>query len=129
MSSRDHARRSLTLPDAVFKRTMQKNKRRGEDETKQNSKVHRDELVKAYTLQQQKIWETQRRSLTSSIPPKPDRPDDKRSIQRQKIERQEEERQRRIRQRYEDEQRDFQIGSDRKLRITRQVRRANFPVA
>lgn len=103
---------------------MQKNKRRGggEEEGKQNNKVHRDELVKSYTLQQRKIWEIQRRSLTSSIPPKPDAPDDKRSIQKQKIERQEQERQQRIRQRYEDEQRDYQIGSDRKLRITRQVR-------
>ena len=103
---------------------MQKQKRRGggEDEAKQNNKVHRDELVKSYTLQQRKIWEIQRRSLTSSIPPKPDGPDDKRSMQRQKIERQEQERQQRIRQRYEDDQRDYQIGSDRKLRITRQVR-------
>jgi hypothetical protein len=100
---------------------MQKSKRRGDDEGKQNNKLNREEMIKSYTLQQQKIWETQRRSLTSSIPPKPDKPDDKRAQQRMKVERQEHERQNRIRQRYEEEQRKFQIGSDRKLRITRQV--------
>jgi hypothetical protein len=100
---------------------MQKSKKRGEEENKQTGKLNRDEILRAYTIQQQKIWEAQRRSLTSSIPPKPDRPDDKRLLQKLKIERSEVERQQRIRARYEEEQAGFQIGSDRKLRITRQV--------
>jgi len=107
----------------VFKRTIQKSKSRrgGDEEGKQNNKLNRDELLQAYSLQQQKIWEAQRRSLGNSLPPKPDKVDDKRAIQRAKFERQEQERQSLLRQRYEDEQTQYQIGSDRKLRITRQV--------
>lgn len=116
----------------VFKRSIQKSRKQktlGNEPHKAaagGGKLNREDILRTYTSHQQKIWESQRRSLTSSIPPRPDRPDDKRSLARDRIERQEARRAARTRERYEADQRGYQIGTDRVLRITRQLKDGRY---